>query len=356
MNNKILLKCECGIEIFSNVYSQHVKSKKCNLSNKTKDIIFSILMIKKKHQWAWKKSEGIEATCRIDWYRSVLNKETNIIDWSFTCPRPASTQTPSARKKISLSRTGLNNPSIKNKQKYELNQLKEILKREYNSIIKENRNVGDLIIFLKKNYKDIFYQLCEIKSNNIKRGFNKQNAKIAYLLDISLEELTNQAKKNRGHKIKLGQANSVTFFSIQSENAAKRLKKFNITIPQKILFQMIKSIDFNVEIQFSIKKDKHYKVYDIYSPKINALIEMNGRVWHDETIKSIKNEKLAKIVSKNKINDVLKEQIANSLSYKYITFWDDEILNWQEQIFDIYNEESITYEKAKDKINIKNNI
>ena len=77
------------------------------------------------------------------------------------------------------------------------------------------------------------------------------------------------------------------------------MSKWRITKPHKILFILIKNIDFDAQIEFRVKNENKWHSYDIYSPKINSLIEMHGRFWHDlNSIETCRNLKIKEIIKR----------------------------------------------------------
>lgn len=61
-------------------------------------------------------------------------------------------------------------------------------------------------------------------------------------------------------------------------------RKKGVVRPHMRLYDRIKAHDSSAVIEYAVNIDGTYKRYDIYSPKINALIEMHGRVFHDLTM------------------------------------------------------------------------
>lgn len=350
--NKVSVTCLCGIKTYTNVFKQHIKSnKKCNLSELQKKELIKILDLKTKHSWGWLISEGEEALFREDFFLSIYRKETKIEDWRFDSPRPVGVMRRTTCQKFSKDRTGAGNPAMKGRKTYNLDEAKIKIKNEFLNI--ENdlaRDFFEIWYFIKSNFKDLLYQLYYINGEYKGRGFSKQHYKLSFLLDIPIEKLSPIFDKRRGLRISKGHDNPVTKEKL-SRAASKACKNFSATRPQKILFEMIKSIDVDAILQYDTFLNRKYRVFDVYSPKFDTLIEMHGRIWHSYTKSTEKYPKMHFKVTKNLENDEFKKNIAVSLGKSLVVFWDDEYYNWEEQIFQIFKERPVTtYAEAKSKI------
>jgi len=346
------IRCECGAEFAVNTWSQHVSSiKKCTLSKHRKEFILMILSLKSQNRSAWRISQGIEAIADSNWFYSVIYGDTLLSDWSFDSPRIVGAITPLSRKKMSRLRTGSSNPAIRNIiPNYSITELSDLTKQSFHIIEKCNKqNLRDIMKIIESNYPRFKLMFSDRKyiTRDKKRGYNKDNFILADLLNIDIDELLVLSKKFRGRAISKGQKASSKFLLFASRQGASLSSKWRISKPQKILFEMIKSVDSLACIEKSVNYKGKYKVFDIFSPKINAVIEMHGRVFHDPYRTK---DSLTKIAIKNNQNDLLKESIANSLGMKYLVFWDDEIENWFLEITKIYGVEPIPYENAKNKV------
>jgi hypothetical protein len=93
------------------------------------------------------------------------------------------------------------------------------------------------------------------------------------------------------------------------------------------------------------------KSFDIYSPKIGALIEMHGDFWHKLGPKS---QKMEPLIKSNIANDALKKAIAEAKGFKYIVFWQSEHPNWIQKIGELYGTvPTKSLQEASDQINQK---
>jgi len=137
----------------------------------------------------------------------------------------------------------------------------------------------------------------------------------------------------RGRKISRGQKNSEKFIQHASRIGSELLSSRRVTKPHLKLFNLVKQYDENASIEYKLKIGNRHRSYDIYSPRINALIEMHGRTWHDMKKSS---KKLDKIRKYNIKNDEMKQKFAITSGYAYYIFWDDEDGVWADTIRSIY--------------------
>jgi hypothetical protein len=100
---------------------------------------------------------------------------------------------------------------------------------------------------------------------------------------------------------------------------------------------MIQEFDPDASIEKRFTGPTKSFSYDVFSPRINALIEMHGRVWHDLNATP---PKLAKMVEKNVENDRLKEALAKAMKLRYEVFWDDQQDSWSEKLEELYGHSS----------------
>jgi G:T-mismatch repair DNA endonuclease (very short patch repair protein) len=214
-----------------------------------------------------------------------------------------------------------------------------------------NTTVGGRVILsiLETEFPCFSYSFCNLTIDNPnKRGHSKKNTVLAHILDISMKELTDIAKSQRGKSISKGQKGSIKFMQFASKHASTILhSRFRTTKPQRILYKMLLSIDSNAKLEFPVRFGNIYKSFDIFMPTYNTVVEMHGRIWHDifaapATLKTI--------VETNILNDELKKTIALNLAYKHVIFWDDNTNNWNQQIINIFNKDSISYEIAKNQV------
>jgi G:T-mismatch repair DNA endonuclease (very short patch repair protein) len=192
----------------------------------------------------------------------------------------------------------------------------------------------DIYKNLNRTFPDFMYQFCEINAKTPeKRGHNQQNAVIAYLLDLPIEDIIAMNIKRRGLFISKGQKASPKCIENASKMGSQMLSKWRVTKPQKALFEMVKKYDKKAVMEYRVKCFDRYRSFDIYSPRINTLIEMHGRVWHDHT-----KEKLRELVTKNIKNDEFKKKIAEEIGKALVVFWDDQQEAWEETLRRVYEE------------------
>jgi hypothetical protein len=343
------ISCECGKLITPNTWTVHLKGSKCKVPLERKEFLMKILSLKTKHRYAWSIKLGLNATSNSKWFYSIIEGTSNLEDWTFSSPRKVGSLPPCVLKRFSQERSGINNPMVRsNIKNYNIEDIKEFAKLTFKHIQDHDDCFRKIISILESEYPMFKYEFSDLKISNKKtRGFNKENYILSLLLDIDVDEIIKISHKMRGKSISKGQNASEKFKRSASEHAASLTSSIRISKPQIILYNMIKSVDPEAILEKIIYNNGFYKAYDIYSPAINALIEMHGRVFHDPTKAT---GKLIPIAEKNFKNDELKKSIAKHNNMKYIVFWDDEFNSWQETIKILYNLESISYVEAKNKV------
>lgn len=344
------IKCECGVEITPNTWAAHLRGKHCNLSKSRKQTILQILKLKTAHKVAWPVSQGLDAIKDEHWFYSVIDGSKKLEDWTFKAPRPTGSIPPSMLKRFAIERTGSANPTVRaNTRNYNVEELKSFAKMTLKSLQDGSCSFRELLLALEDQYPNFRYQFADIKiQNKIKtRGFNRENVILSHLLDIEIETLIKISHKMRGASISKGQLSSEKFLQSASMHAAKLISSLRVSRPQRILYNMILSVDSKASLEKPFRFDGVHKAFDVYSPAINAVIEMHGRVFHDP---SKSKGKLIALAESNVKNDALKKALAESNGMKYLVFWDDECHLWQDRIKEIYNAESISYAKAKNKV------
>lgn len=343
------IDCECGKRITSNTWAAHLKSAKCLVLPERKEFLIKILSLNTKHGYAWSLKLGLDATKDYKWFYSVIDGSSNLDDWTFSRPRKIGSIPPSILKRFSKERSGSNNPVTKaNAKNYNLEEMKEFAKLTFKSIQDRGGSFREIVSILESKYPMFKYQFADINVKNKKiRGFNKENFILSVLLDIEVNDIIKISHKMRGRSISKGQNASDKFKSSASKHAANLMSSLRVSKPQRILYNMIKSIDPKATLEKPIHHNGVHKAYDIHSPAINALIEMHGRVFHDPAKAS---GKLIQIAEANVKNDAIKKTIAESLNIQYIVFWDDECNTWQSSIKRLYKLEPISYVEAKNKV------
>jgi hypothetical protein len=346
----IKTKCLCGHEITTNTWKIHLKHKHCSLNTESKTFIMNILDIKTKNCSAWLKSEEANALCNTNWFVSVIQGQIKLEDWSFETPRKVGEVRPITAYNMSISRKGTNNPCSKTKPKYDIALVKKRAKELFEHMKGNKVTVASLHKTLEQEFPFYLYNCPQIPYKPSRFGFNDRNAKWAFLLDISLEELVDSFHKQKGKFIIEGQRKSPNYSKIL--NAGQKALRFHghISMPHKILYEMILSVDKEAIMEYHVSFGDTWRSYDVFSPRLKLYIEMHGRIWHAPSKLS---GKMSKIVAKNIENDKLKKNLAINLCGKYIEFWDDQADTWSATIKKLYGVESISYGEAKSHIDFE---
>jgi hypothetical protein len=338
-------QCECGRHISARAAKAHLRRSKTYHSESF--IKHCLYILEKSSTYsAWKKAEGAEALVVENWGVKVLRKELSIDELVFECPRPLRVVRPSTLKNFSKNRTGINNPVSKKKPKYDILKIKEFAKHNFAAMQGDYSRFRKLDDLLEKEfpyYKFNITKDIEMPELGRFRGYNKKNYILSYLLDIPIKEIIYLKSKDRGFYIKKGQQKSSNLIKIKNANKQKLNKNGFVSLHHRILYNMVLELDPLAVIEKQIDYQDTWKSYDIYSPKINALIEMHGHIWHSME-KSPKNIK--EIVKKNVENDKIKKELANSIGIPVFVFWDDETHLWEQQLKDLYGKEGKKYEEA----------
>lgn len=346
--------CKCGADVTTNVLARHLASPKCPLPTEQKGQLIDLMKIKEKNKVAWLISEGTDSIADPFWYLSIWDGKTNISDWSFVSPRPKHMPTPSSIKKYSETRKGAQNPACRKKT---FNFTKEDVQKaakELFEYVKMNVNVPASYVEkeLSKKYVDWRFLFADFDYHTAEiRGDNKVNQLVSYLLEIPVEEYIQFKVLRRGFFIQNGQLSSEHFLQIASKIGSQLNSRVRTSIAQLILYEIIRQLDPSAILEFSTKIGSKWRVFDIYSPKINSFIEMHGRVFHDI---SKTKPKLIEMVLRNIENDRFKKEFADSQQINYVVFWDDETPSWEEKIKNMFNvnelPEGATYEQCKNKV------
>jgi G:T-mismatch repair DNA endonuclease (very short patch repair protein) len=144
-------------------------------------------------------------------------------------------------------------------------------------------------------------------------------------LQISYSNIKEWTAKAKGRQISKGQNNPVTKKRL-SDAATLLLQNKRKSKPHLALYSLVLEFDPNAVMEFRISFSAGNKFFDIFSPKLEACLEMHGRVWHDPS-KSPKT--LLPRCLKNVQNDAVKQKLAEEHGYKYLVFWDDESDSWR---------------------------
>jgi len=324
------VECECGIEISLRGMVRHLKTKKNEHSEKYLDDTISLIKMGRIRRHGFLKKEGVDARLNAFWVMSVIKGETAVDDWSFSPPRPKGVMTMAARVKISKERSGNGNPALKNKPKYDIDEIKKEAKTIWGGVQKEDLRIRAFKRAMETRYPKFIWSFTELTNKNKER----YRQVIQWLLDISDNEWLKIIRSDRGKKIKEGQNNPVT-----QEKMLKAIKKAQsravnkISRPQRKLFEIVKKFDPEAVLEYHVDYEKTWKSFDIFSPKINAFFEMHGRCWHDANSckKGIRH-----IAEKNIQNDLIKKELSDKLGMSLYIFWDDQTDSWEFKIKQIY--------------------
>lgn len=325
------INCKCGKEITPNTFSNHLKSRRCSLSNEEKIPLFDLIQFSRKHPRGWLKKEGENALGTHDWFVSVYNKETAIDDWVFESPREPNVVTSKTREKYKTDRIGLGNPAVKKAPKYDTEELKTFAKTQIQLIGTQYNSIPAAVAAIEAKYPKFQYMMTEVFE------YRAHNSSIvAWALDMPLEKAKEWAIKKRGVQISKGQKSSPAFLEMASRMAAN-MCKWRVTQPHLELFNRWQKEDPDAEMEFKVKHFFRTYSYDIYSPKYNLLIEMHGHFWHRPAPDTLKSVKVLGMISRNLKNDVQKEKIALDQGYNFLVFWDDQKDKWESQIEEFLN-------------------
>jgi hypothetical protein len=328
--------CRCGKNVKGNTLRVHITGPKCTSSEDWKSEVLTMIDRVRVNHIAWLKSDGTDSIAYTDWWIRVLEKVNSLEDWVFIPPRATGVMRSSSANTMSKKRVGLNNPACKTRIKnYPVDKIRRKSKELFSNFKKdETLPFKDIHSKLSKLFPDFMYQFCEVEIQDPeKRGHNQQNAVIAYLLELPIEEVVSMNIKRRGLFISKGQKASPKCIESASRMGSQMLSKWRVTKPQQKLYGMVKEYDPAAVMEYRIKCFSRYRSFDIYSPKINTLFEMHGRVWHDYT-----KEILRDVVTKNIKNDEFKKKIAEENGKDLLVFWDDQQETWESELRRIYEE------------------
>ena len=321
--------CRCGATIRANRFKFHIDTQCKALPDDIKFMNF-ILAESRKTRFGWLKSEGLNALGNRHWWKSVIENKTTLEDWTLHTPRPQGVVTPKSAQQFRQDRSGIMNPACKNKTIYDLGVLRKFAK----DLWKRDVPIGEMHKIMADEFPGFRFQFADrIFGDEKKRGHNSKNGLLAYLLQMPIKRVVRKAAQLRGKKISAGQLGSEKFLEMASRVGSQMTSSFRVSKPQKILYNMVLQHDSAARMEFRIKMGRKWRSFDIYSPKLNAVIEMHGRVWHDL---SKTTEGLRKITEKNVTNDIFKQSIALAFGYKYFVFWDDQIPQWEIVLRGIY--------------------
>jgi hypothetical protein len=336
------IRCECDQAISIRALARHLRAARWPHSKDFTDNCIKLINWQKIDRQAWLVTEGVNAKGDPHWVANVLNGECKLEDLVFVCPRPLGRNTPQALSKISKERVGKGNPSLKNKSIYNINEIAKWATLIFKNLGSDPARFKLLDAELNKKFPDYRYSFVGMfpKQEN-KRGYNRRNMILALIINKPIEWVVEQKGLDRGKFIQIGQRKSKKFDKMRCSGRGS-LKSF-ISLPHYCLYNMILSVDPGAIMERQIDCGKTWKSYDIFSPKLNMLIEMHGYVWHDwHKCKS----KMLPLVEENVRNDVVKMLLADIHGYKLSVFWDDQTDKWEKQIKELYGKEPKKYEQA----------
>jgi hypothetical protein len=346
------IKCECGKEISLRALARHLRSDRFVHSDKYKEYSIELIDIAKINKRAWLISEGTDAERDEHWCFKVLVCINKLEEFTFKSPRSTGQMTSRGAKKLSEERIGRENPSVKNNPAYDIEKIKEFALSVFNELecVEDPRKFKKLETKLDLKFPAYRYSFAGMfEFHGGQRGHNRRNFILSYLLERSVEWIISEKALDRGKFIKIGQQKSSKFKIIQ--NAGRKGLRGHVTIPHNTLLNMILSVDPEAIKEKQIDYESTWKSYDIFSPKLNTLIEMHGHVWHNLNKCKLK---MVTLVEENVKNDKIKVLLAESNGYKLEIFWDDQTDKWEEQIEKLYGKRSKSYEQAlREEINKK---
>jgi G:T-mismatch repair DNA endonuclease (very short patch repair protein) len=103
---------------------------------------------------------------------------------------------------------------------------------------------------------------------------------------------------------------------------ARRKQRRKNTEPEKKVKEILRELGYQYRVQFMINDLGRKRYFDIYIPRLNTLIEVDGIYWHG---KGLLDEQLNAVQRKNRKNDKFKERIAAKHGFKLVRIWEDEI-------------------------------
>lgn len=119
---------------------------------------------------------------------------------------------------------------------------------------------------------------------------------------------------------------------MSNKNSSEKLyEKLNETITSLInCWNPNHSSDFDKEYYEKLKN----KIFDLYIPKNNLIIEVDGCYWHS---KNVKLDDMDEQQLRRWKNDRYKDNLANKKGYKLMRIWEDEIdvTNVLERIYNV---------------------
>lgn len=138
---------------------------------------------------------------------------------------------------------------------------------------------------------------------------------------LSKEHSAKISKTRREKKIAVGKNNGMYGKTHSPETIKKIFSYRKMNKIEKLVADYLDSRNIEYYFQFFITENKICKSYDFKIKNKPIIIEVDGDFWHGGPA----TNKYWKDVDKVKINDKLKEKIANNRGYKIIRFWQSDL-------------------------------
>jgi len=342
MKNTRKIRCECGQIVTVNTIIGHVRKPWCTAGVPYKKNIeeASALRSRVGNKAPYLIPATEESTMIRYWYGKVIRGEIPISSLTWGKTRAEKKARPSTLAKMSSERTGTGNPSVRRRLKdisFTKKDIKSEILRLYAVFLSdESLPFSYIDKSLKNKFKNYACLYTSDHGGSARNGSNQKKWKdeiFAKYLGITEERLTKIKRLRRGRMISAGQLASEKFLKMASDHGSKMTSTWRVTKPHSILYDMVLSLDPDASMEKRFNVDNRWKSFDIYSPAINALIEMHGRVWHDS---SSCPAGLMPMCIKNEENDQIKRKFASDNGFKYEIFWDDEMAKWPERLNFLY--------------------
>jgi len=298
------------------------------------------LNLKTQNRKGWLVASGAEAVADESWYLSVISGQTQLDDWTFISPRIKGLNPPSKYKQMSLNRAGTNNPAVKaiNFQ-FSIEEVRNfLLSLTDDFIANETMCFEDIKPIVENKFPKFSFMFADRGYRSFKQLFLGETG-------IDAAALSKLLMSHRGRRISAGQLASPVFREKAAFAAAKLCSVWRISFPQRVLYELIKTLDPLAVLEHRVEK----RSYDIYSPAIAGLIEMHGDFWHSIGPNS---KKMSAVIEKNIINDEFKALLAKKHELLYIVFWHSKWESWPEKIFELYGTyPKISIQEAENQVN-----
>jgi hypothetical protein len=325
-SKKSRISCPCGENVTPNTLATHLRSPNCLLPRKSREPHLKILNMRREHPRAWLKADGSEAVHQKDWFLSVIQGNSSLEDWVFVSPRAYGQVRKSTAARMSKIRTGAGNPSMKDRPQYN--------REDVLSLISDLWSKWEMDLDLFKGAPD-FWKSVEESFPSWKWTFpgTKRLSVISLAAGIQESDVKKLLSLSRGRKISRGQRNSPRFMEMAKEAGANLMSRWRVTLPQRRLFSLFLLYDPDASLEMKMRAPWGQCSFDIFSPKINCVVEMHGRVWHDS---SASTPGIVEVAKKNEANDLRKKTLATDMGYRYLVFWSDQEESWEQEVKSLF--------------------